>query len=922
MAGPLVETKLFIPRPRRGTVVRHRLSERLNRGAQTRLTLLSAPAGFGKTTLLAQWLADAAADRRPVAWLSLDESDGQPTPFWTYVLTALQRAVPGLGAGVLPLMQTAQPPVEAVLSTVINELSAVPDDIHVVLDDYHLVDGPGIQAGMTFLLEHLPPQVHLLISTRADPALPLARLRARGELVEIRAANLRFTLDEVAAYFNEASGLNLAKKDLAALEGRTEGWAAALQLAALSLRGRADVAGFIAGFTGDNRYIVDYLVEEVLRRQPDHIREFLLQTSVLDRLTGPLCDAVTARNDGRAMLESLERANLFVIPLDDNRQWYRYHHLFADVLRTHLRDERRDDLPDLHLRASRWYDQNGEPLPAVRHSLAAGDVEHAAGLIELAIPALRRNRQEGAIRGWIDAVPDAVVRVRPVLAAGFAGALMMTGEFEGVEERLRDAEQWLEEPTTDLSGAPAPAPAAGMVVLDEQELARLPGTIQLYRAALELARGDAVATVRHAQSAIERSADDDHLTRSAASALSGLTFWGGGDLGAAHAAYSASIQGLRRVGHVSDVLGCSITLADIRIAQGRLDEALRTYQEALRLAAADAGPEPRGTADMYVGMSQIAHERDDLDTAAAHLSRSREIGEHAGLPQNAYRWRVAMARIREARGDLGGALQLLDEAQRVYTGDLSPNVRPIPALHARMLAAHGQVGEALSWTRDQHLSADDDLSYLREYEHITLARVLLAQYAADRSEVSLDGATRLLERLLTAAQEGGRGGSAIEILVLQALAHHARGNTPAALETLGHALSLAEPAGYVRVFTDEGPSMTTLLRAIAPSRASSTYVRRLLAARERADGTSSVGDRGNTSANQATHRVQGLLEPLSERERDVLRMLGTDLDGPAIARQLFVSLNTLRTHTKNIYAKLGVSSRREAVRRAGELGLP
>ena len=409
MASPLVETKLYIPKLRRSLVARPRLSGRLSRGAEARLTLVSAPAGFGKTTLLAEWLA-AAPTERSVAWLSLEESDRQPASYWTYVITALQGVVPGVGTSALPLLQSGQPPIETVLATVLNELGGVRDDVYLVLDDFHLVDGPDLQAGMTFLLEHLPPRVHLVVSTREDPALPLARLRTRGELVEVRAADLRFTLDEVAAYLNDVTGLGLASGDIAALEGRTEGWIAALQLAALSMQGRDDVAGFIAGFAGDDRYIVDYLVEEVLERQPAAVRGFLVQTSILDRLSGPLCDAVTGQGGGKAMLESLDRANLFVVPLDDRRRWYRYHHLFADVLHAHLTDEHPDRVAALHRRASRWYEQNGEPSQAIRHALAAGDVERAAGLVELAIPELRRTRQEATIRGWLD-VPGRAGRV-------------------------------------------------------------------------------------------------------------------------------------------------------------------------------------------------------------------------------------------------------------------------------------------------------------------------------------------------------------------------------------------------------------------------------------------------------------------------------------------------------------------------------
>jgi LuxR family transcriptional regulator, maltose regulon positive regulatory protein len=902
VAGPLLETKLHVPRRRRGLVARPRLIERLSLQAEPTLTLVSAPAGFGKTTLLTEWLAAVSADGRSVAWLSLDKSDNDPVLFWTYLIGALQTAAGGVGGHALALLQSPQPPMEAVLATLLNELDASSNDVVLVLDDYHIIDAREVQDGMAFLLEHLPPQLHLVIASRADPPLPLARLRGRGQLAEIRAADLRFTPEEAAAYLNQAMGLALTAADVAALEGRTEGWIAALQLAALSLQGRDDVAAFIADFAGDDRYIVDYLAEEVLQRQPEHVQHFLLQTSALDRLSGPLCDAVTGQDGGKAMLGALERGNLFLVPLDDRRRWYRYHQLFADVLRARMLDEQPDQVPDLNRRASAWYEQNGQPSEAIGHALAAGEVERAADLIELAIPALRRRRQEATIRGWLDAIPSDAVRVRPVLAVGYIGALMAGGEFEGVEDRLREAERWLE-PTG--AGADATwAPPAGVVVVDRAELARLPGAIGMYRAALALVRGDRSATIDHAQRVIHRAAAEDHLTRAGASALSGLARWGGGDLEAAHQAYSVAAEGLRRAGYIADVLGCSITLADIRITQGRLGEALRTYERALRLAATQQGGVLRGTADMYVGMSQIACERNDLPAATQHLLRAEALGEHTWLPQNPYRWRVAMARVREAEGDLDGALDLLDEALRVYTGDFSPNVRPIPALRARVLAAQGRVSEAFAWAREQGLSAEDDLSYLHEFEHITLARMLLARHGDERAAGALDEATQLLERLLRAAEAGERTGSVIEILVLQALADQAGGDLPAALASLRRALTLSEPEGYVRVFAGEGAAAASLLRVAA--RQGIAPARRLLAAVDGSEG----------------RPVQpGLIEPLSERELDVLRLLGTDLDGPEIARELTVSLNTMRTHTRNIYAKLGVNNRRAAVRRAAELDL-
>ena len=903
MAGPLLETKLHVPRWRRNLVARPRLSERLSRGAESALTLVSAPAGFGKTTLLAQWLAAAAAGERSVAWLSLDQRDNDPALFWTYLVAALNADAPGEGAGTL--LQPPQPPNEAGLVALLNDLDAISNDVVLVLDDYHVIDARDVQDAMAFLLEHLPPQIHLVIASRTDPPLPLARLRGRGELAEIRAADLRFTPGEAAAYLNEVMGLVLTAADVAALEGRTEGWIVALQLAALSMQGREDVTAFIDGFAGDDRYIVDFLAEEVLQRQPEHVQHFLLQTSILDRLSGPLCDAVTGQDGGKAKLAALERGNLFLVPLDDRRQWYRYHQLFADVLHARLRDEQPDDVPDLHRRASGWHEQNGEPSEAIRHALAAGDSGRAADLIELAIPAMLRSRQEAAVLAWLELLPDEVIRVRPVLSVGFAGALLAGGEFEAVEARLRDAEGWLDG-ATDI-GRRSPAPAAEMVVVDNAEFRRLPAEIELYRAAQALVGGDGPGTARHARRALELSPADDHLGRASAAALMGLASWASGDLEAGYSGYAECTAGLRRAGHIADTFGCAIALADIRRTQGRLGEAMRTYEQALQRASHPGGPVLRGTADMYVGMSELHRERDDLPAATQQLLRSQELGEHTGLPQNRYRWRVAMARIREAEGDLGGALDLLNEAERLYVGDFFPNVRPVPALKARVRVAQGELGEALGWARERGLTADDDLSYLREFEHITLARVLLARYTAERAERPIQEATRLLEGLLRAAEEGQRTGSVIEILVLQALARQAQDDVPAALASLRRALTLAEPEGYVRIFADEGPPMASLLRAAAKLRIAPGYVRRLLAA------VNKTGD--------GTPASQGLTEPLSERELDVLRLLGTDLGGPEIARELIVSLNTVRTHTKNIYAKLGVNNRRAAVRRARELDL-
>ncbi len=898
-----------MPRPPRGLVSRPRLSERLDRGTASKLMLVSAPAGFGKTTLLTEWLAAgpaAPADERLAAWLSLDRGDNDPASFWAYVIAALRTAAPGIGESALALLRAPQPPpVEAVLTALLNDLAAIAGDIVLVLDDYHVIDVREVQDGMTFLLDHVPPGLHVVIASRADPALPLARLRARGELAEIRAAELRFTPDEAAAYLNEMMGLRLTTRDVTALESRTEGWIAALQLAALSMQGRDDVAGFIAGFAGDHRYVVDYLAEEVLQRQTDRVQAFLLQTSILGRLSGPLCDAVTGQGGGKAMLAALDRGNLFLVPLDDRRRWYRYHHLFADVLQARLLDEQPGQVPELHRRASAWYEQNGERSLAIGHALAAADFGRAADLVELAIPALRPARQEAVVRRWLEELPDDVIGVRPVLSVTFAGALLNTDEVEGAEARLRDAERWL-----DAAAAfqeEPPASPAGLVVADEEEYRRLPAAIEVYRAALALARGEPAGTVRHARRALDLSLEEDYLNRASAAGFLGLASWGSGDLEAGHRAYSACVDGLRRAGFIADILGCSIALADIRITQGRLGEAMRTYEQALQLAPEHAGPVLRGTADMHVGISEIHCERGDLRAATQHLAASQELGEHTGLPQHRYRRRVAMARVAQAEGDLAGALDLLNEAERCYVSDFFPNVRPVPALRARVWIRQGRFGEALGWAREHGLSVDDDLSYLREFEHITLARLLLAQHEDERPERSVHEATGLLQRLLLAAEKGGRAGRVIELVLLRALAYQAQGDMPAAHACMERAVALAEPEGYVRIFAAEGPPLVPLLRAVAKQGARQNYARRLLAAA------------GGTATGSRT--TLALIDPLSERELDVLRLLGSELGGPAIARELTVSLNTMRTHTKNIYAKLAVTSRRAAVRRAAELDL-
>ena len=903
MAGALLDTKLHRPTRRRSLVARPRLGERLAPATESALTLISAPAGFGKTTLLAEWLTTAEEDEISVAWLSLDERDNTPAVFWSYLVAALRVAEPSIGAGAVTLLEGPRPPLEEALTSLLNDINDLPAEIVLVLDDYHLIEDSEIHQQVVFLLEHRPPRLHLVISGRADPRLPLARLRAAGELVEIRAADLRFRPDEAAAYLNEVMGLQLTARDLSALEARTEGWIAALQLAALSLQDRDDMPGFIAAFAGTDRYIVDYLAQEVLQRQPEHIRHFLLQTSILDRLCGPLCDAVTGHDGATATLMILELANLFLVPLDDHRHWYRYHQLFADVLRAYLEEEFPRDVPELHDRASRWFEKTDAPAEAIGHALASGNVGRAADLVELAIPRTRTSRQEAVLLGWLKSLPDEVLRARPVLSVGYAGTLLAIGERDGVEVRLRDAEAWIAANTG--SGKWPDVSATAGAVVDSEEFRRLPASVAVHRAGLALVLGDPRETVRHARRVLEVAAEDDDVNRAAAAALLGLTFWASGDLEAAYLAYTECSARLMRAGYVADTLGCAIVLADIRLTQGRLGEAGSIYEQALRDSSDQEEGVLRGTADMHVGLSEIYRERGDLAGAIQQLTLSEQLGEHLGLPQNRYRWRVAMARIRQAEGDLDTALDLLNEADLFYVGDFSPNVRPVPALRARLRIARGEWREALSWARGQGLTAGDEVSYLHEFEHITLARALLAQHTAEQLHRPLDEATGLIGRLLTAAEAGHRIGTVIELLILKSLSEQANGDNPAALAALHRALSLAEPEGYLRIFVDEGPPMASLLRNAVKQRNAPSYARRLLA------------HFGPTKQQPSVQH--GLIEPLSTRELEVLRLLGTDLDGPDIARELSVSLATVRTHSQHIYAKLGVSDRRAAVRRARDL---
>ena len=907
VSTPVLATKLFAPARRRQLVARSRIAERLDStlDAGHRMTLVSAPAGFGKTTLLVDWLSDL--DQRQantrVGWLSLDDGDNDLTRFMAHLVAALQAAELDVDPAVLESLTTAS--AIAALTPLVNDIARAGEQEPgtqwiMVFDDCHVIGASEVHEAVTFLLDHLPDHLHLVMATRSDPPLPLARLRSRGQLCELRAADLRFTPAEAREFLNQVMGLELTAADVDALEDRTEGWIAGLQLAALSLRDIADrdeVAEFIQAFTGSNRFVIDYLADEVLARQPPQVRDFLLRTAILDRLHGPLCDAVTGGADGTRTLADLERGNLFVVPLDTERSWYRYHHLFADVLHARLLAEHPEQVPDLHERASGWFAARGLVADAVRHALAAEDFDRAAYLIEEALPQIRPTRQDGLLLTWVRSLPEPVVRRSPVLCILSSWSLLMAGDLDAAESRLDDAEAAL------AAGAGDPDLAATWA--DTEDLRTAPATVSVYRAALAQARGDVAGTVRHARHVLDLAGPEDHFLRGAGSGYLGLAAWAAGDVEEALSTFSDAVRSLQAAGNFVDALDTTIPLADMWVAAGKPGRARRLYEQALQTVTANGPPYPRATADLHVGLAELDRELDDLTSAEEHLELARVLAERASITENRYRRYVVMAQVRAAGGDSDAATSLLDQAEALYRRGFYPEVRPIAAMKARVQIAAGDLSSAGAWADDLRISVDDQPDYLHEYEHLTLARLQLARHQAVAAVLDL------LDRLHAAAAEAKRDGSVREIRVLQALAHHASGDLQSALAALGRSfVDTPEPDGYVRLYLDEGAPMLALLHLAArgPDPALQAHAGRLL-------------EHATASVEATAEPEQTPGGPLSQRELEVLRLLDSELTGPEIARELYVTVNTLRTHTKRIFTKLDVTTRAAAVRRAHERGL-
>ena len=896
--APLLATKLHLPHPRAQLVPRSHLVERLQQGVAGILTLVSAPAGYGKTTLLAQWLAST---RAPVAWLSLEPEDNEPTRFLTYVIAALQTLDPHLGARALALLGLPQPEEPAtVLTLLANDLIGWQgEDFALVLDDYHVITAAPIHRTLTHLVEHLPPQMHLILATRSDPPLPLARLRARGQLTELRAAELSFGAAEADTFLAEVMGLHLSSQDVTTLQARTEGWIAGLQLAALSLQGRTDVASALPAFSGNHRFVLDYLSEEVLFRQPAEVQTFLLQTSVLERLSGSLCDVVTGQEESQAMLEGLERANLFVVALDDVRGWYRYHHLFADLLRSRLSQAMPRLLPDLHRRASTWYEEHNLFLEAVHHAILAPDLERVVRLLEQHRHSLALRGQAHAVLNWLHAFPDELIQRHPSLCLSQAVLLMLTGHLPEALMRLQVASQ------------------SASHFASAREARTFLNQVAALQAYILFFQGDLARSVALAEQASDHLAETPAYVQEAARVIAAHRLLLSGDVRSVGERRMARLPSALSIQNDMSAMEMFVQPASIQLQarqfrlQGRLRQAAATYEQ---LAQMQVGPE--GTLALVhpgycFGLGELCYEWNDLDTAERLLEQGREA-LHGPLTlagdSNAQGY-ATLARLQQARNKPASALALMEEFVKLaQTRQFVPaQLAAAEAVRARLALMQGHLAAAVRWAEASGLSAEDDPSYPRERENLVFARVRIAQGRRELAGPFLAEALRLLERLQADAEAKARLDSLLEILVLRALALFAvEAHRRHALTALERALLLGKQEGYIRLFVDEGEPMVALLRQAYARGIAPDYVVTLLSA---------LGEQ--TGA--APSRAFALVEPLTERELAVLRLLVRGLSNAEIARELIITVGTVKRHVNSIYGKLGVQSRTQAVARAQAL---
>jgi LuxR family maltose regulon positive regulatory protein len=881
MPTPILTTKLYIPPLRPNIVSRPRLIERLNEGLHRNLILISAPAGFGKTTVVSEWVEGI---ERPAAWLSLDEGDSDPIRFLTYLLAALRTIAPTLGDGVLSVLQSPQPPPpDSLLTALLNELTTISDQFVLVLDDYHVIDAQPVDQALTYLVEHLPPQMHLVIATREDPPLPLARLRGRGRLTELRAADLRFTPSEAAAFLNQVMGLGLSAEDITALERRTEGWIAGLQLAAISLQGQQDAASFITSFSGSHHFVLDYLVEEVLGQQDARVQTFLLRTSILDRMTGPLCDAVLMNpaGSGQTTLDYLERANLFLVPLDNERRWYRYHHLFAELLRLRLQQsfasspgDAESQVNALHIRASQWYEDQGHTTEAFHHAAAAHDVERAEHLIEgKGIPRHFRGAVT-AILDWLESLPATVLNARPWLWVRFASLLLVNGQTTGVEEKLQAAE-------AALQGAEPGDQTRNLV-----------GRIAAARATLALTRYQVEPMLAQSRRALEYLDQDNLSLRASAHWTLGFAYWKLGDRAAANRAYSEAISLSQASGDIFTTILATIGLGNIQEADNQLYLAAETYQRVLQLA----GDQPlQIISEAHLGLARVLYEWNDLDAALAHGQQSLHLArQYERVIDRFVTCEVFLARLKLAQGDIDGATALLAEAaQSARQQNFVHRMPEVAAAQVLTLLRQGNLAAAA------HLAQTHDLP-------LSQARVHLAHGDPSTALAVLGSWRQQLEAK-------GWQDERLKVLVLQAVALQADADQDKAVQMLCDALAIASLGGFIRLFVDEGRPMAQLLSEAEALGMMPDYLGKVLSACE--------AEKQKNEETSSRPPAQPLIEPLSHRELEVLHLMAQGLSNQEMSERLFLALDTVKGHNRKIFGKLQVQRRTEAVARARALGL-
>ena len=901
MSVPILSTKLHTPPPRPSAVLRPRLIGQLNEGLHGKLILVSAAAGCGKTTLISEWLAGRGGGALPfpAAWLSLDTGDSDPARFLIYLVAALQTIAAGIGAGVLAALSSPQPPpTEPLLSTLINEITTIPDHFILVLDDYHLVDAKAVDQALTFLLEHQPPQMHLVIATREDPQLPVARYRARGQMTELRAADLRFTPAEAAEFLNQVMGLSLSDEDIAALETRTEGWIAGLQLAAISMQGHQDTASFIKSFTGSHHFVLDYLVEEVLGQQPESVQTFLLRTSILDRMCGPLCDVILHEDASRQLtpaasgqetvgrltssqttLEYLEHANLFVVPLDNERRWYRYHHLFAELLRQRLGQSLAPEaIAESHIRASQWCEDHGLELEAFQHATAANDVERAERLIDDEGLPLYALGVVTAILNWLESLPKSVMDARPRLWVRSATSALMAGRTSGVEEKLQAAEKAMQDAAAD------------------EKTRDLIGQIAAIRATLALLRYQPEDAIPEARRALEHLHFDNLPFRSRAIWTLGFAHQLLGDRTAARQFYTEAIAISQASGNRYYTILSSTSLGKIQESENQLHQAAATYRRSLQLLS-DQGPP--NASEECIGLARIFYEWDDLDAAEQYGLQSLQLArQYDRVIDRFIICEVFLARVKLARGDVAGAAAMLAETeQSVRQNDFVQRMPEVAAAQVLTLLRQGDVAAAVRLVQTHDLPSSQ-------------ARVFLAQGDAA-------SALALLAALRRQMEARGWQDEWLRATVLEAIALYVHREQDRAVRLLGEALALAEPGGFIRLFVDEGSPMAQLLSAAAARGMMPDYVARLLAAFQ--DATHDAGR--TTKLTSSATRPSSLVEPLSQRELEILKLITQGLSNREIGDRLFLALDTVKGHNRRIFDKLQVQRRTEAIARARELGL-